>query len=150
MPRHDVILVATLAGLAMLTLAACNGDEEGAGSPSGETTTTAPAASAPEKTLCQRALEAVGQMTAEERLVIAGLEQGLVRDDPDGPPESLQIVGVPRDSQTGDAYDYRFTPGGTLENRSPFDDYEELDRFPAALRADTPDGELRCEPTAGD
>lgn len=92
---------------------------------------------------CAKVLAVLSSMTASDRDKIAILAAAFVRIDP-AQARTLQIIGVPRNSGSGDAYDYRWTPDGDLRFAGPLGDYSILETAPFIVRRPS-SGEFTCE-----
>ena len=128
--RGTVDGFAGLAGTAFATLVYV----PGRGGPSVDGGWTGPVTCA----LAQRATRA---MQPADRDAIGRLPKALVGRDPSDP-AGLSIMGLPRDSVSGDAYEYRWKPGGQLQLR--VFDYRFND-FAVVLTSNRT-GEFTCEP----
>lgn len=92
---------------------------------------------------CQKILAAISSFPAADRDKIGILAGAFVRLDP-SQTRALQMVGVPRNSGSGDAYDYRWTTAGGLRFNGPLSDYTIPTKAPfVVMRAAS--GEFTCE-----
>lgn len=92
---------------------------------------------------CQKILAAIASMPAVDRDKIGVLAGTYVRLDP-SQARALQMVGVPRNSGSGDAYDYRWTTTGGLRFNGPLSDYTIQTKAPFVLQR-VASGEFNCE-----
>lgn len=92
---------------------------------------------------CQKILAAIASFPAADRDKIGILAATFVRLDP-SQARALQMVGVPRNSGSGDAYDYRWTTAGGLRFNGPLSDYTIPTKSPFVVKR-AASGEFTCE-----
>jgi hypothetical protein len=106
--------------------------------------TTQPATSIFDAPLsCAKILSVINSMPSPDRDKIGILAATFVRLFPTSA-RTLQMVGVPRNSGSGDAYDYRWTTDGGLRFAGPLSDYSIPEKSPFIVRR-IASGDFTCE-----
>lgn len=97
---------------------------------------------------CAGALSVVNAFSLDDRLALQNLYQAYVGPAPESGGTGLRLVGLSKDSASGDPYELAWTPESGLSAVGGFFDFDALKDpavFPVIVQLG-PDGNFQCEP----